>query len=266
LAGKKKTDIRTSKEHERPPRRPQTKKKKSSGKMPKRKKKHEGKKPNKSKEEGSKARSLKDSTKFDHQLRSKHPVHTLKVGSVGANVARTTGDTLTDLQKEAVASRLRVACVILQRLRRHAFWACGLQIDKILKQGGTPESRKADLDEILDGDSFGKTLATILLSGEPSSNSAYARALKKGEAVKQPLSLETFTLFSETTGLSGIRNMPLKLEDVPGADPSKFTLTRASELVMAQVQSSLRCHYRNAEVGHEPNERQWHDLQFVQLT
>ncbi|KAG0198930.1 hypothetical protein BGX31_004435, partial [Mortierella sp. GBA43] len=136
---------------------------------------------------------------------------------------------------------------MLDRLRRYAFWACGLQIDSILKRDGSPESRKAELDEVLDGDSFGKVLATLLLTGKLGPGSAYTRALKKGEPVKMPLSLEAYTTFSMTSGLPPIKQMPLNLEDVPGVDPTKITLTNASETVMVQVQTALRCHYRNAQ-------------------
>lgn len=240
-------DIRRSTAHERPPCRPRSPKKRSGRKPKRKKRKHDGKKPARTKKEGAKARNLKDATKLDHDLRSNHPVHALKIGSLKANIARRTSAVLTDAQQEAVASRLRTACVLLQRLRRHAFWACAVQMDRILRREGTPESRKADLDEILDGDSFAKTLATLLLSGKVGSNSAYMRAMKNGEEVKKPLSLETFSHFTESSGIGAIKEMPLTLDDVPGADPSTFVLTRASELAMVQVQSALRSHFRNAQ-------------------
>ena len=138
---------------------------------------------------------------------------------------------------------------MLQRLRRHAYWACALEIDRILKRKGTPESRKADLDDILDGNSFPKTLATLLLSGKFGNRSAYARAVNNGEDVSKPHSLEAYEHFSKTSGLDAIKRMPLTIEDVPDADPTTFTLTRSSELAMVQVQTALRCHYRNALVS-----------------
>lgn len=260
LAGKKK-DISNCSEQERPPRRSPPRRR-PPAKKPKQKKKrkHEGKKPVKPKKEGAKTRNLKDATKHDHQLRTNHPVHTLKVGSLKANMARTMADNtvravLTSEQIEAISARLRIACVLLQRLRRHAYWACAVEIDRILRRKGTPESRKADLDDILDGDSFAKTLATLLLSGKFGPQSAYARAVKSGEEVTKPHSLETFELFSAKSGLGAIKKMPLDLEDVPGADSKTFTLTRSSELAMVQVQTALRCHYRDAQVSRTPKER-----------
>lgn len=57
-----------------------------------------------------------------------------------------------------------------------AFWAYGLQIDRILRREGAIESRKTEPDEILDGDSFAKTLETLLLPGEFGPNSGCARS------------------------------------------------------------------------------------------
>ncbi|KAF9963389.1 hypothetical protein BGZ65_003778 [Modicella reniformis] len=68
---------------------------------------------------------------------------------------------------------------MLQRLRRHSYWACAFEIDRILRRKCTPESRKADLDDILDGDSFAKTLVTFILGEKFGPHSAYARAFQE---------------------------------------------------------------------------------------
>ncbi|KAF9969988.1 hypothetical protein BGZ65_011467, partial [Modicella reniformis] len=262
LAGKVK-DISSCTKQERPPRRSPPRKR-SFGKKPgkKKKRKTEGKKPAVQKKEGAKVRNLKDATRLDHHLRTNHPIHTLKIGSLKANMTRTVGEEFTDKQVEAISARLRVACVILQRFRCYAYWICALEIDRILRQEGTPASRKADLDDILDGDSFAKTLATLILTGKFGPQSTYARALKKGEEVTKPHSLKAFELFLERSGLGPIKEMALNLEDIPGVDPSMFTLTRASELAMVQVQTSLRSHYRNAQFGVENNDTSMSAVEF----
>ncbi|KAG0220891.1 hypothetical protein BGX31_010409 [Mortierella sp. GBA43] len=72
LAGTVKTDIRTSRTYERPPRR-SPRRKRPQVKEPTRKKKHDGKKPRNAKKGGAPTRSLKDATKHDHMLRTNHP-------------------------------------------------------------------------------------------------------------------------------------------------------------------------------------------------
>ena len=252
LAGAKKKNISNCIEADPPASRSSPKKHRPATKPKLKKRKHQGRKPP-TPSKGGAPKDLKDATKVDHHYRANHPTHTLKVGCIKANLARTVGNiedpTLTSDQTEAIAARLRVACVMLQRLRRHAYWACALEIDRILKRKGTPESRKADLDDILDGNSFPKTLATLLLSGKFGSRSAYARAIKSSADVSKPHSLEAYERFSKTSGLEAIKKMPLTIEDVPDADPTTFTLTRSSELAMVQVQTALRCHYRNALVS-----------------
>ncbi|KAF9963388.1 hypothetical protein BGZ65_003777 [Modicella reniformis] len=87
LAGKKK-DISCIKQ-ERPPRR-SSPRKHTLGKKPSqsKKRKHQGKKPLTPKKEGSQARNLKEATRLDHNYRANHPVHTLKIGSLKANMAK----------------------------------------------------------------------------------------------------------------------------------------------------------------------------------
>jgi hypothetical protein len=200
----------------------------------------------KAKDENAPVRILKDATRIDHAYRTKHPVKTLTVGSVKASVSR--NGTLLARDVEAVSQQLRLAVIILNRLRHYTYWAMVLDITRILEQPGPPESRKAALDEVLDGDGYSKRLATMLLTGEMSQNTDYARACKRGEHPEKPHAIVAYEHFKDTTGLSAVKNGTVTLEDTSNLVPQGLTLTRASEMLMVQVQTSLRTHYRNASV------------------
>ncbi|KAF9898200.1 hypothetical protein BX616_004354, partial [Lobosporangium transversale] len=147
---------------------------------------------------------------------------------------------------DSIASQIRGAVVVLNRLRRYAYWAIALDIERIMRLPGAAKSRKKALDEVLDSTDYSFRLATLLLSGQGGPNSAYARAKKQGKAVETPHYLLAYEHFKATTELSPIKEIDITLGDVQGFDPKKISFPRASELLMGQVQTSLRQHYRNA--------------------
>ncbi|ORZ27893.1 hypothetical protein BCR41DRAFT_392351 [Lobosporangium transversale] len=213
-------DISNCRQHDRPglkhpPRRKKTKKKQQK----KQKRKHKGKKPHRVKKEGEPIRNLKDATKVDYSYSK---------------------------ERDNIASQIRGAVVILNRLRRYAYWAIALDIERIMRLPGAARSRKKALDEVLDSTDYSFRPATLLLSDQGGPNSAYARAKKQGRAVETPHYLLAYEHFKATTELSPIKEIDITLGDVQGFDPKKTSFPRATELLMGQVQPSLRQHYRNA--------------------
>ncbi|ORZ04289.1 hypothetical protein BCR41DRAFT_425963, partial [Lobosporangium transversale] len=171
-------DISNCCQHDRPglkhpPRRRKAKKKQQK----KQKRKHKGKKPHRAKKEGAPIRNLKDATKVDHSYSSKHPIKALTIGSLKASMARKGG--LDADERDSIASQVRGAVVVLNRLRRYAYWAIALGIERIMRLPGAAKSRKKALDEVLDSNDYSFRLATLLLSGQGGPNSAYARAKKQ---------------------------------------------------------------------------------------
>ncbi|KAF9895892.1 hypothetical protein BX616_008609, partial [Lobosporangium transversale] len=107
-----------------PPRRRKAKKKQQK----KQKRKHKGKKPHRAKKEGAPIRNLKDATKVDHSYSSKHPIKALTIGSLKASMARKGG--LDADERDNIASQIRGAVVVLNRLRHYAYWTIALDIEK----------------------------------------------------------------------------------------------------------------------------------------
>ncbi|KAF9915114.1 hypothetical protein BGZ65_000891, partial [Modicella reniformis] len=83
----------------------------------KRQNRHNGRKPVKVKKEGAPVRNLKAATRTDHEYRKNHPVKTLTIGSVKASITR--NGTLDARDTEAISQQLRVAVVVLNRLRHY---------------------------------------------------------------------------------------------------------------------------------------------------
>ncbi|KAK3807562.1 MAG: hypothetical protein J3Q66DRAFT_406102 [Benniella sp.] len=130
---------------------------------------------------------------------------------------------------------------MFQRLRRHAYWECMLEIDRILRRKDHPRVSSCGSGKHPGWKFVPEALATLLLSEKFGFHSS--RAIKGSEDVAKLHSLEAH--FSKTSRLDAIKRILLTIDDVPDADPTTFTLTRSSKLAMVQVQTALRGHYKN---------------------
>jgi hypothetical protein len=133
LKGSTAEDIRKYPRLSRPPPKhpPRRRKAKKKDNKKKRRYMHNGRKPVNVKKDNTPVRNLKDATRTDHEYRKNHPVKTLTVGSVKASIVR--NGTLDASDAEAISQQLRVAVVVLNRLRHYAYWAMALDIMRILE-------------------------------------------------------------------------------------------------------------------------------------
>ncbi|KAK3815058.1 MAG: hypothetical protein J3Q66DRAFT_402029 [Benniella sp.] len=231
---------------------------------------------------GGAKRTLNPSTVEDRELRKRHPIRTLSIGCLNANLKR---QGMGEEDARRLWKQLERGVDLSNLLQMYAYFACAVFITHVLQEdaptsststsststSSTPASnshKTAQLDYVLDSQTFMCALGRLLYFGCPKRKNASPvpkvqdetdKETKKDLPPKPPTPAESaqkaYDLFHSMS------NLP-PLETLPGM--KGFAISHITEMAMVPVQAAIRSHYRNCDLGIE-NVGQISDIEFFFL-